>query len=460
VQSGAPIFTNRAQVAGIMSKTSAEPVFGIVLTPPGQQQVPEGAAMDYFVPEFAEIEKICAGLKRPAVVPLGVMRVADLNDPMLDRFLGRYLQAEVLRRVKEGSLDASSLPVPVHQALVALPQNEGDPFRVYLNAEVKVLGYVHTKYGLVNEGDPLGLDNVMDLREVSFRDVDITTQPFAWLRQTKDGFVVYFSFIPATPRVYEALGHADRSEDPERWKAWRDSIVRTVQNAIGQDVLRDWFERALPDDAGVRDAMRNDGWFPAPTLLPQPWGKMCAAYAHGRPGEATELAIAALSEARVRSMLSAWVSREPFAGDRAFLEHAAERYFAGDYLSAVAVALPRIEGLVNRARSTSGIGATSKFSKVFTELERLGDPELSAGWLMGRIREGFLDVIDAFFDAHFAPTDPNASSTRGRHAHAHGATRHEEYDARYAAQVLLMVDALFFFTTPARPSGQPGSSEA
>ncbi|MGH7528236.1 MAG: hypothetical protein ACREMX_16200 [Gemmatimonadales bacterium] len=47
-------------------------------------------------------------------------------------------------------------------------------------------------------------------------------------------------------------------------------------------------------------------------------------------------------------MLNSWIADEPFASDRGFLERGIERYQAGDYISAVSVLLPRIEGRMVR----------------------------------------------------------------------------------------------------------------
>jgi hypothetical protein len=45
---------------------------------------------------------------------------------------------------------------------------------------------------------------------------------------------------------------------------------------------------------------------------------------------------------------------------------------------------------------------------------------------------------------HFRPSAPGASRTRGRHAHAHGATGDPQYDQLYALKIILALDALHF----------------
>jgi hypothetical protein len=240
-----------------------------------------------------------------------------------------------------------------------------------------------------------------------------------------------------------------------QWAKWLEELACTIGDVIAQDVLRQWFEGVLPGDEAVRAAMRGDGWFPAPSLFPQPWAYMCVAYSQGSPADATVLAVGALTSSKLRTMLDAWVSHEPFASHRDFLEAGLRFYESGDYLAAVSVVLPRVEGIVNCARQAAGLAATTKLVKVFRELDRLGDPELRLGWLGSRTYEGFVGFIDEYFDARFHPADLDAGEKRGRHAHAHGATGFTQYDQRYALQLFLMLDALFFLTTPATHATDP-----
>jgi hypothetical protein len=432
-----------------------DPLVGLVVTPAGDEQghVPEGTELDFVVPAFADVEAIRATLTRPAILPLGVLRATNLASPELAHTIAAYVEPEVARRHASDPA-AWPLPHPLRQALVALTPFEGGQSRVYLDDEVVIIASARTKYGVLSKGDPVTLDDIVDLRDVRFRDVDIATEPFLWLRVQPDGGVtLYFCFGPAVPHAMSRLAGTTADEATARWAEWLAGLSRAIGDVIAQDLLQQWFEAALPSDDTLRRAMLDDGWFPAPSLLPNPWGAMCAAYARGSTDDATRLAVEALGPAKLRTMLLAWVSREPFAAHREFLE-AGMRYFeAGDFVASVSVVLPRIEGIVNRAREAAGVGATPKFAKLFDGIERLGDPEFGSGWLGSRIHGGFSGFVERYFGAHFHPGDADAGRRRGRHAHAHGATEFAQYDARYALQLFLAVDALFFLTTPATGPG-------
>lgn len=404
-----------------------EPIAGIAIPPLGQERVQAGDPVDYLIPQFTDISELRAGLTWAAVLPLGILRLPDLDAPEAQRLIGPYLNQGVLRRHAEAP-DTTPIPYPVTRALIALPPEEGGEARVFLNEEVRVLAKARLKYTTVQAGDPVYLKDLLDLRDLHFEGMDVRRQPFAWLRQSGDGYVLYFSFLANVPNVLQAFAATGVESESAGWSPspeWQEAhglLIRSVQDQMAQEVLRSLLEQALPHDDVVRDRMRADGWFPAPCLIPDPWKAMCDAYRRGAPTEATTAAAAALSAAELWRMCEAWVSREPFSGDRSFLERAIEHYLAGDPLSAVSVLLPRIEGLVNRARLLRGMAATSKFDRVFRKVEQLGDAELGQGWLVTRLREGWDEMIGDFFGANFNPSDPAAAAKRGRHPHAHGAT--------------------------------------
>lgn len=138
------------------------------------------------------------------------------------------------------------------------------------------------------------------------------------------------------------------------------------------------------------------------------------------------------------------MSEEPFASDRRFLEIGVERYKSADFISTVSVLLPRIEGLANRVRNSRGIGARDSISEVFKSLDQLASADMRDGYLATRIREEFEALIASFLLVRFKPSAPSAATTRGRHAHAHGATGDPHYDQSYALKIILAIDALHF----------------
>ena len=184
----------------------------------------------------------------------------------------------------------------------------------------------------------LSLRDMFDLQEFSLEGVDMATDGFVWMRPEAGGWALYFNFLPSSGLA------------PGMDVAGRQHVMRAVQDAIAQEMLRGFMHGVFAEDEAERSAMAADGWCPTPILLPDPWRPMRDAYRRGDPAAAEAMALDAVGARELDTMLASWVSEEPFASDRRFLEIGIERYKAGDYISAVSVLLPRIEGLANRVR--------------------------------------------------------------------------------------------------------------
>ena len=420
---------------------SYEPPAGILVGSDADSGAKKGDSIEFILPEtLVEISELGKGRQGPGLVPVGIVRTKDpANHYTFQAFERAWIAPELGRRVKNGVLLDS--PAPIRQALIVFPpRTEANRHKVLLNDEVQFIAAVRPSYPsafsgrLPGEEMTLSLRDMFDLRELSFEDVDMARDGFAWMRPEGDGWTIYFNFLPNS-------GYADAGTEDTLGQ-----VMRAVQDAVAQEVLRQFLQGVFADDEGVRTTMAVDGWCPTPVLLPGPWQSMCAAYNSGDVVAAEALALAAVGPAQLDMMLSSWTRQEPFASDRRFLETGVERYKAGDYISAVSVILPRIEGLANRVRESRGIGARDSISQVFQSLDQLASAEVRDGYVATRIREEFDALLANFLLAYFRPSAPDAGATRGRHAHAHGATGDPQYDQVYALKIILALDALHLIT--------------
>jgi len=395
--------------------------------------------IEQFIPRaFDDVERLGEAYGKPALVPLGIIRSPTPNEHTTFRHMLRgWIDPEIARRVAAGERPGSA--EFVREALIVFPpRDHPERHRVLLDGEIRVSATVRPSYASSLSGAGAGaevlmsLGDMFDLRAAHIEGVDMKTDGFVWIRPEGDTWALYFNFLPSSG-FEEKISRSDQ-----------EHMMAAVQDAVAQELLRAFLKDVLTDDPVVRSAMATDGWCVTPILLPVPWQAMCAAYAAGDASAAESVVIAAVDDAALDRMLESWVTEEPFASDRLFLETGIERYKAGDYISAVSVLLPRIEGLANRVREARGIGARDSTYQVFNSLEEFASEDIRDGHLATRIRQEFEALIANFLLVQFRPSNPSAQGTRGRHAHAHGATGVPQYDRAYALKIILALDALYF----------------
>lgn len=418
-----------------------EPPAGILIGPEAMREVKAGDAIAALMPErFAEVHDLGKGMHGPTIVPVGIVRASDPTvDTSFTQVFNVWIIPEIDKRAKAGSQTDSLLPLS--QALIVFPPKDSpERHRVLLNSEVGVRAALRPSYtdvfseAIAGDKVELRLGDMFDLRGFALEGVDMENDGFVWMRPERGGWALYFNFIPSSGAAMDIS------------PGERERVMRSVQDAIAQEMLQTFLHGVIGDDDDIRRAMTSDGWCPTPILLPEPWQRMIAAYVQGEPEGATELALCAVGVKELDKMRTAWLTEDVFASDRPFLDTGIERYSAGDYISAISVLLPRIEGLANRVRQKRGAGARDNVTQVFGELDKLASADVRDGYLATRIREEFASFITNFLLVHFKPSSSTSGAVRGRHAHAHGATGDPQYDRGYALKIILALDALYFIS--------------
>lgn len=406
---------------------SESPVHGIVITPPGQISIEKGESLGVGVPPVLDLDLAAAQIARPMVATCGIVRATEPDRHRAFNFVAeRFLLPELQER---NARSGRKLPSVVRSALVILPLEDPARPQVLLNQEVVVRSRDQTASEDVLLGEGFQPQNIYDLTGLELGGVRVGQDGFFWITPETGGHALYFNLVPL-------LGQR-LSEEQEA------ELQQAILDAMAQEYLRSYFRRGFDDEAGVRQRIAQAGWVPAPLLLPDPWLEMVDSYTRGEP-DVVDLAAAAFSPDRAGAVLDLWCRDEPFAADRPFLERGIERYFAGDYISAVSVVLPRIEGIMNAVRRNAGLRAEDSVRKALVTLDSLSSGRLKGRWLRSEVLQHFESFVNEFLDKGPSARAKGPLLKRGRHGHAHGATSAEAYDQRYALQVILAIDALHF----------------
>lgn len=412
-----------------MSGRTTEVPNGIMIAPPGAS-IPKGSEIKTGIPPAMDLDEASQLVEGPMMALCGVVRSADPDQhPAFQYVRDAFVLPELARRAGESG--EASVEGGFGGALVVFPTEARHEHRIHLNDEVRVRAEARKKYGGVATEDPLLSGDLYDLANLRLEGVREGQDGFFWVTQEPGRFALYFDLMPVL-------------EDDQMPAEARAALTAEIMDAMAQEYLRAFLRHAFEADEGVQERMAAGGWVPAPALLPEPWASMSRAYAEGREADAEALAADALPRERADAMLVAWCADEPFTAERAFLGTAVERYFAGDYISAVSVAMPRLEGIVNTVRRANQLRAEASVSKAMAGLDGLSSGPTKGRWLHGRVLDRFEDFVERFLDRHTNARAQGPILTRGRHGHAHGVSDASVYDRRYALQVLLALDALHF----------------
>jgi hypothetical protein len=415
--------------------TGYTPPAGLLIAPSGQSGPDEGDSVPIVLPPnpaALDLEQLSQHLDGPAVAPCGVLRV---DDPKTDRTLQAvsrsYLLPDLKRRREQGEEAATYLPL--QQMLVVIQvgdEQEEAGHKVFLNEEVEVTGDVSLKYGGVAKGEAIRAGELHHVHSLSFPAVE-DGDGYLWVRHEPKGYAVYFNFLPT-------------SEELDVEEEIKEHLAEIIREGMASEFLRGLYAGALEEPESTREAMANDGWFPSPALLPQPWRDMWDTYDDDDSARAAELAIEVVDENTLDQMLANWEQEEPFQSDLPFLKRGVWHYKDEDYISSVAVLLPRLEGLTNRALKAAGGTAKERLADAYANVGKAATGATRDRWIGRQLRERMDEAVEGFLMARFDPNAPDAEDTLGRHAHAHGATKAERYDQAYALKILLAIDSLFF----------------
>jgi hypothetical protein len=407
-----------------MSTRTTEVPNGIMIAPPGMAKIPKGSEIKTGVPPAMDLDEAARLVEGPMLALCGVVRSDDPDQhPAFQYVRDAFFLPEVAARDQDDGTELGG-------ALVVFLAEAPHEHRVYLNDEVLIRADARAKYGEV-VGGPLRSGDLYDLANLRLEGVREGQDGFFWVTQEPGRFALYFDLVPVL-------------KDEEMAAQARTELTVRIMDAMAQEYLRGFLRHAFEADEGVQERMAVDGWVPAPALLPEPWAAMSRAYAEGRDADAEALAADAAPRERVDAMVAAWCADEPFTSERPFLEAAVDRYFAGDYISSVSVALPRLEGIANRVRRDNQLRAENSVSKAMADLDAVSSGPTKGRWLRGQVLERFGAFVERFLNAHTNARAQGPILTRGRHGHAHGASDASVYDRRYALQVLLALDALHF----------------
>jgi hypothetical protein len=160
--------------------------------------------------------------------------------------------------------------------------------------------------------------------------------------------------------------------------------------------------------------------------------------------------VSALVREHLPSMLERWGRLDAFRSHLQLIQHAADRFRQGDYVSPVAVLFPRIEGLLRSVLASLESGGRATQSRLTGCLLAVGADTLHPySWLLPARFKQYLE------ECYFAGFDPNQPAPLSRHSIGHGVASPADFNEKHAALGFLILDQVCYLLGAGRAATRP-----
>jgi hypothetical protein len=266
-------------------------------------------------------------------------------------------------------------------------------------------------------------EDISDILKVSFSGVNLRsdlTIIYIFSNRWRRG--IYFNFLPLDPDT--------PSSEPTNLNV----LFGACHAYLAFPEIYQY--QKLPE---LKGKLYGSGWFPFIRILGKPFTEIFNTIKNGMPlSDIETFIVASFDEKTINSMYNSWLSNHLFKQRESFLKKGIEEYLEKDYISAIHVLYPCIEGILQDlsydvdSQGDSGERLTTKLILYL----KSKNPETQL-----LLPENFKEyLIDSYFMKFNRKSEEIDLS---RHSLAHGAaTNEEDYTQVKTLQAILILDQL------------------
>lgn len=292
---------------------------------------------------------------------------------------------------------------------------------VYVN-ELTIFTDVLIKGRDIKAGDLVYKDDIADIRNVRFADVEIPVDA-GILFLFSDGWRkgLFFDFKPLS----------GESPEPREYD---------LQMLLGQYYTYLDFQQLFKITDDQWNAILAQKWFPFISLKRKTISEIINYAANGWDIDKLTDEIAVEVNKMIPSFLGKWERNRLFAPHLPLFKQATERFLEKDYISATAILYPRIEGLMRTHHLSTNQADRATQGNLVSSLLQARATERHASSML--LPANFRRYLDEVYFANFDPANPDVLS---RHSVSHGVAPAEFFSLKGAVIGLLLLDQLSFY---------------
>jgi hypothetical protein len=272
----------------------------------------------------------------------------------------------------------------------------------------------------IKKGEAVSTEDIGDLRRIQFPGITIPPDCgiiYIFSVGWRKGF--YFDLVPLNPQVQEQRGD-----------------LSTMLASFHSYLLVPEVFRIYP---AIKGKMYERGWFPFIRLLGWRLTELSTVLMNNFPEEEVETKIMdSFDKDAIQTMFGFWVTKEPFHSRQVLIGKGIEEYLQGDYISAIHILYPQIEGLLQHLTfKGQQVGSTQQLREALTSTAKEKCTEASL-----YLPDEFNDYLKAVF---FPKIDLAGNVKLTRHTLAHGVADENGFKRARAFQAILILDQIYYY---------------
>jgi len=274
--------------------------------------------------------------------------------------------------------------------------------------------------GPVKAGAEVRQRDIADVTELRFEGVDVP-QDVALVIVFSQGWRkgLFFDFFPFHDAGYR--------RPYDLWRLLGACAAYLMNQALFRLTDEDWA------------FLISSGWFPF-SSLPFELRDKVLSFARSRLDLNLLLPdVRTFMQVRLTELIENWSKKTPFQAHLQLLRHAATEFAEGDYVSATAIVLPRIEGLMREVHASVAARERATPTNLTQRLIEGRSAELHEySWLLP------IRFIQYLRESYFASFEPGMPAKLSRHSFGHGVAASADFDEKACCMAFLTLDQIFW----------------
>ena len=281
----------------------------------------------------------------------------------------------------------------------------------------------------LEKGDTITKDDIADIRRVHLEGVELNSYlGIIYIFSYKWRKCIYFDYLPL---LADDLQTDDQL--PEITHFDLESLFATFFASV-------LFPEIHRMDQEISDRLFEKGWFPFIKILGWRFSELYMHMENDFPIENIETKIIdSFDKDHITNCVESWMNKEVFKEHEVIIKTAIERFFEEDYISAIHILYPRIEGLMRYLYiGTNASKSQDNLTDKLTDIAKENNPNSCLF-----LAEIFNKYLKTFYFNNFDLEKEQLDLSRN--SIGHGVVSQDELNRVKAFQGILILDQIFYY---------------